>query len=82
MGVPIATYLPTLTPLRLQNSFMLMAKNIFNRSTPMPDNGSPTGDKNVIVSSSETHRFASMVRPGLGLDPDKIVRAGKYQYAM
>ena len=33
----------------------------------MTDNASPTGARNAIVSSAETHRFASIVKPGLGL---------------
>ena len=33
---------------------MLMTKDNFNRSIPVPDNASPTSGKNVIVSLAES----------------------------
>ena len=64
------------SPLKNNLWLIAIARKIFNRSEsiPMPDT-SPTGAKNVIVSSAENHRFASCgaVRPGF--DPDKIIKA-------
>ena len=56
-GSAYCNLLATITLALLQNSTMLMTKNNFNRSIPMPDNASPTGDKNVIVISADSHRL-------------------------
>ena len=52
------TYIPTgISQALSQNSFILIAEKILDKSIPMLD--APTGAKNVIVSSAKKHRFAS-----------------------